>query len=85
MDKNTQQKLIRLFRKHNAVKLVYFFGSHARGDEGPLSDYDFSVYLDLFDQKKLHRYISSSFQNYQTFSTRIIWMLSSSIPRQCRK
>jgi uncharacterized protein len=35
-----------IFEHYTRVKLVYFFGSKARGDEGPLSDYDFAVYLD---------------------------------------
>lgn len=34
------------------VKLAYLFGSRARGDAGPLADYDFAVYLDEPDAVK---------------------------------
>lgn len=34
------------------VKLVYFFGSRAKDKYGPLSDYDFAVYLDEKDGKR---------------------------------
>lgn len=36
-----------IFEKFPAIKLVYFFGSMASGQAGPLSDYDFAVYFDL--------------------------------------
>ncbi|MEK9159235.1 MAG: nucleotidyltransferase domain-containing protein [Patescibacteria group bacterium] len=39
--------------KFPSIKLVYLFGSRGRGDEGPLSDYDFAVYLE--EQKKERR------------------------------
>ncbi len=32
--------------KYPEVKLVYFFGSQAEGNAGPMSDYDFAVYFD---------------------------------------
>lgn len=35
-----------IFAAEPAVKLAYLFGSRARGEAGPLSDYDFAVYLD---------------------------------------
>ena len=38
-------------KKYPSIKLVYLFGSRARGDEGPLSDYDFAIYLDEQDEK----------------------------------
>ena len=34
------------------VKLAYLFGSRAQGQAGPLSDYDFAVYLDERDALK---------------------------------
>lgn len=43
--------LISVFRLYPQVKLVYFFGSRAKGKEGRLSDYDFAVYLDEKDSK----------------------------------
>lgn len=41
-----------IFKQYPQVKLVYFFGSKAAGKSGPLSDYDFAVYLDEKDFKK---------------------------------
>ena len=40
------KKLIPLFESYLSIKLVYFFGSRARDDAGPMSDYDFAVYTD---------------------------------------
>lgn len=40
------KKLHTLFAKYSLVKLVYFFGSQYQGNCGPLSDYDFAVYID---------------------------------------
>lgn len=41
-----------IFKQYPQVKLVYFFGSKATGKSGPLSDYDFAVFLDEKDFKK---------------------------------
>lgn len=49
---NEMKSLLGIFQFYPQVKLVYFFGSKARGREGPLSDYDFGVYLDEKDKKK---------------------------------
>jgi len=35
-----------IFELYPEIKLVYLFGSRARKKDGPLSDYDFAVYLD---------------------------------------
>lgn len=40
-------KLTSIFENFPPIKLVYFFGSMASGQAGPLSDYDFAVYFDL--------------------------------------
>ncbi len=40
------KELENLFQSHPEVKLVYLFGSQATGNTGPLSDYDFALYLD---------------------------------------
>lgn len=40
------QKLLPIFEEYPEVKLVYLFGSRANGKTGPLSDYDFAVYID---------------------------------------
>lgn len=41
-----KEKIAPIFRDYPEIKLVYFFGSKARGDGGHLSDYDFAVYAD---------------------------------------
>ena len=41
-----KEKIMPIFNGYPEIKLVYFFGSKARGDSGPLSDYDFAVYAD---------------------------------------
>lgn len=54
MEKNSLdlKALESIFKQYPQVKLVYFFGSKASGKAGPLSDYDFAVYLDEKDFKK---------------------------------
>jgi len=49
---NIKEKLEHIFKRYPQVKLVYFFGSRAKGKDGPLSDYDFGAYLDEQDAKK---------------------------------
>mgnify|MGYP001568347353 CR=1 FL=1 len=51
MDEKIKQ-LIPIFELYSQVKLVYLFGSRANGKIGPLSDYDFAVYLDEKDPIK---------------------------------
>lgn len=46
------KQLIPIFESHPEVKLTYLFGSRANGKIGPLSDYDFAVYLDEKDPIK---------------------------------
>lgn len=46
------KNVIPIFEKYPEVKLAYLFGSHATGKTGPLSDYDFAVYLDEKDSSK---------------------------------
>lgn len=52
MTLNQKKELRRIFSSHPEVKLVYFFGSRAVNNAGPLSDYDFAVYLDEKNPKK---------------------------------
>lgn len=54
---NSQQlkKIKTIFQSHPTVKLAYFFGSKAKGESGPLSDYDFAVYLDEKDKKRIYK------------------------------
>jgi len=35
-----------VFGKYPDIKLVYFFGSRAEGNAGPMSDYDFAIYFE---------------------------------------
>lgn len=44
--------LYKIFRLYPEIKLVYLFGSRVSGEVGPLSDYDFGIYLDEKDLKK---------------------------------
>ena len=52
MTKDEIKALESVFKVYPEIKLVYFFGSKAEGREGPLSDYDFGVYLDEKDAKR---------------------------------
>ena len=45
-------KIKEVCQKYPQIKLLYVFGSRARGDFGPMSDYDFAVYLDEKDSQK---------------------------------
>ena len=53
MDDSVREKLNRIFLRYPRIKLVYQFGSRATGEVGPLSDYDFAIYLDEKDPKKM--------------------------------
>ncbi len=44
MESMLKKKLIEYFSAQPMVALAYFFGSRARGDAGPMSDYDFAIY-----------------------------------------
>lgn len=54
MDKQTLQKLNTVFESFPSLKLVYLFGSRATGKTGPLSDYDFALYIDEKDSIKMY-------------------------------
>ena len=47
------KKLIPLFASYQSVKLVYFFGSRATDEAGPMSDYDFALYADNLTAKQM--------------------------------
>lgn len=49
---NKIKELSKLFEHYSSVKLAYYFGSGATGKNGPMSDYDFAVYLDENDAGK---------------------------------
>lgn len=40
------RKIVHILSSEPKVKLAYLFGSRARGTTGPMSDYDFAVYID---------------------------------------
>jgi len=45
--KKSLLNIIKNYMEENrAIKFAYLFGSHARGDDGPLSDIDLAIYLD---------------------------------------
>lgn len=44
--KEAVKNLHSVFKDYPSIKLVYFFGSRAASQDGPLSDYDFAFYLD---------------------------------------
>lgn len=48
------EKLKAIFNYYSEIKLVYFFGSRSRQKEGPLSDYDFAVYLDDKNKNRMY-------------------------------
>lgn len=50
---NVLTELTPTFEQHPEVKLVYLFGSRVEGTAGPLSDYDFAVYLDERDPLRM--------------------------------
>jgi predicted nucleotidyltransferase len=54
MDAETRESLSDVFASFVEVKLAYFFGSRSQGTEGPLSDYDFAVYVDERDALRAH-------------------------------
>lgn len=51
LTKKHKEKIQEIAEKYQ-LKLVYLFGSQATGKIGPLSDYDFAVYLEEKDSKK---------------------------------
>lgn len=63
--KNINEIIPGLKKAFPEIKLLYFFGSKANGDDGPMSDWDFAVYFDKktkeqhFDlQQKLISYLT---------------------------
>ena len=53
MNENELQRLKEIFKGYPAVKVVYLFGSRALDNDGPMSDYDFAVYFDGRDTRKM--------------------------------
>jgi len=55
MHKKNLEKFLAIFKLYPEIKLVYLFGSRVSGKTGPLSDYDFAVYLNEKDKKKISK------------------------------
>ncbi|OGC48020.1 MAG: hypothetical protein A3A94_00125 [Candidatus Portnoybacteria bacterium RIFCSPLOWO2_01_FULL_43_11] len=53
MDNKKLDNLKKIFGAYLEIKLVYLFGSRADEKIGPLSDYDFAIYLDERDKKRI--------------------------------
>lgn len=53
MDEVVRGKLNKVFQGYPQIKLVYLFGSQAKGEVGPLSDHDFAIYFDEKDPRKM--------------------------------
>jgi len=53
MNSNQLKQIKRVIESFPEVKLVYFFGSKAKGEDGPLSDYDFAMYIDGVNKDKI--------------------------------
>jgi predicted nucleotidyltransferase len=47
--------VLHIFESHPEVKLVYLFGSTASDNRGPMSDFDFAVFLGEKDKRKIAR------------------------------
>jgi predicted nucleotidyltransferase len=45
----------KIFASYSQIKLVYLFGSTARNDRGPMSDYDFAIFLGNKDNIEVTR------------------------------
>ncbi len=63
MNDAEKKRIIELCEADKDIGLLYLFGSRARGDVGPLSDYDFAVYfresvLDMYKKIDLIRKLS---------------------------
>ncbi len=63
MDEEQKKKIIELCEADKQIGVLYLFGSQARGDTGPMSDYDFAVYfcerdLDIYKKIDLMRKFS---------------------------
>ncbi|MCG2686765.1 nucleotidyltransferase domain-containing protein [Candidatus Parcubacteria bacterium] len=50
-----EKSFLSIFNSYPEIKLVYFFGSRAKNNYGPLSDYDFAIFLDEKDKKKMFK------------------------------
>ena len=54
MNEKQINKLISIFESNRYIKLVYLFGSRINGKLGPLSDYDFGIFLDGLNTEQMY-------------------------------
>ncbi len=53
MTKEQEAKIKAIITSHPEIKLAYLFGSQATGNTGPMSDYDFAIYIEPKEMYKL--------------------------------
>lgn len=53
MNEKNIKKLIPIFKIYPEIKLVYYFGSRSSKEGGPLSDYDFAIYIEDRNKGKI--------------------------------
>jgi uncharacterized protein len=53
MNSKGLKTLKEIFKIYPEIKVVYLFGSRALDTDGPLSDYDFAIYFDGKDTRKM--------------------------------
>ena len=51
---NILKDLLSIFKTYREIKLVYIFGSQTGDAVSPLSDYDFAIYLDAENKKRMY-------------------------------
>jgi predicted nucleotidyltransferase len=54
MEKETSEKIRQILAAYPEIKLAYLFGSRATGKAGPMSDYDFAVYMEAEDARRMY-------------------------------
>ena len=52
MDPQKLEQVKAIITSHPEIKLAYLFGSQATGNVGPMSDYDFAIYIDGLNSKE---------------------------------
>ncbi len=53
MNEKELQNLREIFKRHHEIKLVYLFGSKALDTDGILSDYDFAIYFEKKNRRRM--------------------------------
>lgn len=53
MTKTQNSRVLNVLKSYPEIGLFYLFGSRARGDAGPKSDYDFAIYVDSKDRRNV--------------------------------